>query len=161
MSSQPKPKKPVWQKFNTRLRVAAVLILVVIALFGAYEVWDFYRDKVGFTPSAAVKVYFFSLGDRNYEEVYRLTAKSDLTDIYGRPITKAEFIGQLRRLSGDQAIPFTMVETQKLWDDRASYYYAVTLHSTVNGQPTQSRILAEVRREGKTWVVTYPFAIVL
>lgn len=150
-----------WQQLSKVIRTIAILVIVGLLGVIGYELWDFYKDKVGATPSRAVTAYFAALGQGDYEEVYRLTDKDNLTDIYGRPITKNEFLQQLERATGEQPQPFTRIEVTKLFDRQSVYYYAVKLHSVVGGVSGQSHILVEVHRRDKEWLVTYPFAIVL
>ncbi len=150
-----------WRRISNTIRWVAALILFVVIGMAAYQVYDFYRDRVGTTAEKAVQTYFEALVAGNYEEVYRLTAKSDLTDIYGRPITKDEFIEQLRRLTGGRQLPLRVGQMIKLAEHKESRVYAVTLQSNMGGTSGQSRLLVEVRREGKDWVVCYPFGIFL
>ena len=140
--------------------VGIILILVVLGVVG-YQLYDYYKDRVGFTPTKAVQSYFSTLAQGNYEEVYRLTAKDRLTDIYGRPITEREFVTQLQRLTGDRQVPFAMVEVEKLCEVHNARYYSVTLHSSIGGSTGQSHVIVEVRRQDGVWMVTYPFPIVL
>lgn len=142
-------------------RIVGVLLILVVLGTVVYQVYDFYSNKVGLTPAKSVQTYFDALGQGNYEEVYRLTAKDRLMDIYGRPITEREFITQLQRLMGDEHAPFTSMEVEKLCDMRKARYYTVTLHSSIGGTTGQSYVIVEVRRQDGVWVVTYPFPIVL
>lgn len=150
-----------WKRMSSMARLIALVLILALLGFGGYQLYDFYRDKVGFTPTKAINSYFAALGQGNYEEVYRLTAKQGLTDIYGRAITKDEFLQQVKKVTGEKKMPFTSVETFKLLFKQGSYYYVVKLHSNVGGTDHVSRLVIEVRREGKDWAVVYPFAIVL
>ena len=150
-----------WQRLSVMTRLIGILILLVVLVLAGYQVYDFYRDKVGVTPTKTISAYFDALGQGNYAEVYRLTAKDSLTDIYGRPLTRAEFIQQLERVMGGRQMPFTSVETFKLIDKQGSYYYVVKVHSTLGGPDRASRLVIEVKREDDIWAVSYPFAIVL
>lgn len=150
-----------WHKISTSIRwVAALTILIVIGM-GAYQVYDFYRDRVGSTAEKAVRTYFDALAAGNYEEVYQLTAKGELTDIYGRPVTKDEFIEQLQRLTGGHQLPLRIGQVVRLAEHKGVRIYAVTLQSNVGNANGQSRFLVEVRREGSGWVICYPFGIFL
>ena len=149
------------QRYVSLTRLGGMVLLVALLGFIGYQLYDFYSDKVGFTPVKAIESYFIALAQGNYEEVYRLTAKDNLVDIYGRPITKGEFLDQLEKVTGGHRLPFTSVETTKLVEQKGVRYYLVTLHSSLGGTSGQSRLVVEVRRNDKTWVITYPFAIVL
>ena len=154
----------VADKIRRYARIARIIgILVIVGLVGVviYQVYDFYDERVGFTPTDAIQQYFQALAQGDYDEVYRLTAKENLTDIYGRPITRGEFVRQLDQLTGEQQLPFALIETTKITDVDGRYYYVVILHSTVGGETRTSRLVLEVQREGDIWVVKYPFAIVL
>ena len=142
-------------------RLGGIVIIVALVGIVGYYLYDFYQDKVGFTPTKAIESYCENLAQGNYYEVYRLTAKDHLTDIYGRPITKGEFIEQIKKLTGEHPLPFDEIEISKLAEQRGARYYLVVLRSVVGGTPGQSRLIFEVRREDNTWVVTYPFAIML
>lgn len=142
-------------------RVFGIILILVVLGTVVYQVYDFYSNRTGLTPAKSVQTYFDTLAQGNYEEVYRLTAKDRLTDIYGRPITEREFVAQLQRLMGDEQAPFTSVEVEKLCDLRSARYYTVTLHSSIGGTTGQSHVIVEVRRQDGVWVVTYPFPIVL
>jgi hypothetical protein len=149
------------RRLSATVRIAGIAILVLLLGYAGYQVYDFYRDKVGVTPTKTITAYFQSLAQGNYEEVYRLTAKQGLTDIYGRPITKDEFLQQIEKVTGDRRMPFTTVEATKLLSKQSAYYYVVKLHSTVGGADQVGRLVVEVRREDNVWVLAYPFAIVL
>jgi hypothetical protein len=149
------------KRYAVVARVVGIVILLIVLGVVAYQLYDFYKDKVGLTPAKAVQTYFATLAQGDYEEVYRLTAKDRLTDIYGRPVTEAEFITQLKRLTGDRQVPFTTIEVKKLCDVRNARYYDVTLHSSIGGASGESHVIVEVRRQDSAWVVTYPFPIVL
>jgi len=150
-----------WRRISNTIRWVAVLIILVVIGMAAYQVYDFYRDRVGTTAEKAVQAYFSALAAGNYEEVYRLTAKDNLTDIYGRPITKDEFIEQLRRLTGGRQLPLRVGQMVKLAEHKGARVYAVTLQSDMGGASGQSRLLVEVRRAGNGWVILYPFGIFL
>jgi len=150
-----------WKRISLTARLIGILIIVALLGVIGYQLYDFYVERIGFTATKAIEHYFNSLATGDYAEVYRMTDKENLTDIYGRRITEGEFYDQLKNLTGEHKLPFGAVECTKLFQGRGSRYYLVTLHSTVGGTPGQSRLLVEVRREAKTWVVTYPFAIML
>jgi hypothetical protein len=143
------------------MRFGALVIILAVLGVVVYQLYDFYHDKVGYTPSRAIEDYFHALAAGDYDEVYRLTAKTDLTDIYGRPITKDEFIAQLVRVTGGRQLPFRSIEMVKIHERQGSQLYLVKLQSSMAGGAGQARVVVEVRREGKIWVVTYPFAIML
>jgi hypothetical protein len=149
------------QKFSRMLRLGAIAVLVIILGFGAYQLYDFYGDKVGFTPERTINTYFTALAEGDYAEVYRYTSKRNLTDIYGRPITRDEFLAQLEQVTGGKRFPFTQIETERLLERQGTYYYVVQLHSFVGGTEGESRLVVEVFREAGGWVLSYPFAIVL
>ncbi|HHX64421.1 MAG TPA: hypothetical protein GX702_05975 [Chloroflexi bacterium] len=144
-----------------RLRIAGVIILLAVLVMGAFQLYDFYKVRVGVTPVKTIESYFVALGQGNYDEVYRLTSKQHLTDIYGRPITQDEFRDQLRKLTGGRNLPFERIETARIFDRSGSHFYRVTLHSTIGGRAGQSSVVVEVRREENTWVILYPFAILI
>jgi len=149
------------EKVTGWARLIGILIIAGLVAFVVYQVYDFYQDKVGFTSARAVESYFDALAAGNHDEVYRLTAKDYLSDIYGRPITRAEFIEQLDGITGGKRLPFTRIEAIKFTEARNAHYYVVTLHSNVGGIAGTSRLIVEVVRQDRTWVVRYPFGIVL
>ncbi|MHB1295587.1 MAG: hypothetical protein ACYC4R_11395 [Anaerolineae bacterium] len=151
----------VWNRYMPLMRLAGVVILLFVLGVTVFQLYDFYVDKLGVTPTKTITAYFDALAQGNYDEVYRLTAQEDLTDIYGRPITQGEFKEQLRSLTGGSSLPFQSVEVTKLSDAEGSRFYLVKLHSDVGGTSGVSRLVVEVRRQDKIWVVTYPFAIML
>ncbi len=142
------------------LRIAGIALLLGLVVTGVLELRDFYAGRVGFTPEKAIRGYFDALSNGNYSEVYRLTDKENLTDIYGRPITEAEFRDQVRAVTGGSSLPITNVLMTKLCDVEGNYYYVVELESMVSTSG-KSRLLIEVRHAESGWVVGYPFAIVL
>ena len=148
-------------RYMVVVRGAGVLIIAALLVYVGYQVYDFYEDKIGFTPSKAIESYFDALAVGDYSRVYALTAKDRLTDIYGRPVTQGEFTRQVRGMVGEERLPFESVQISKLLERAGSRYYLVILHSSVSGQSGTSRLLLEIRREDKSWVITYPFAIVL
>jgi|YNPNPStandDraft_1061719.scaffolds.fasta_scaffold91835_1 hypothetical protein len=153
--------KVFWKRFSLTARLVSILILLLIVGVIVYQLYAFYQDKIGFTPTKAIEDYFNALAKGNDEEVYRLTAKKDLTDLYGRPITKGEFLNQLQKVRGSHPLPLTRVEATKIAERQGVRYYLVKIYASVGGTTTSSRVVVEVRREDKSWVVSYPFAIVL
>ena len=152
------------EKFRRYMQIARLVgILILVAVLGVviYQLYIFYSDKVGYTADKAIATYFTALSQGNYEQVYQLTAQEELTDIYGRPITKSEFFKQLRAVTGEQRLDYTRIEARKLLDTRGVRYYEVTLQSSVGGATGSSRVLLEVRRAGNGWIIKYPFAIML
>ena len=148
-------------KYLSVARLGGIVVIAALLAFIGYQLYDFYRERIGLTPVRAIETYFGALSKGEFGAVYQLTAKENLTDIYGRPITEGEFIEQLENLTGGHRLPFRMVEATKLFDRSGLRYYLVTLQSSLGGAPGTSRVLVEVRRENDTWVLTYPFAIVL
>ncbi|MHB9034579.1 MAG: NTF2-like N-terminal transpeptidase domain-containing protein [Anaerolineae bacterium] len=144
-----------------RLRIVGIIIFILILGAGAYEVYGILRESTGMNPSKTATAWFNALSQGDYATVYALTAKADLTDIYGRQITQGEFNQQLQRLTGSERLPITLVETKKLFETRGRMYYAVTLHSTLGGTERESRVVVEIRKENNNWVLTYPFGIIL
>ena len=150
-----------WKRLSSMIRLASILILVALLAFVAFQVYEFYTERMGLKPRKTIETYFGALAEGDYQEVYRLTAKQNLTDIYGRPITEDEFLQQLQKLTGGKRFAFSHIETVKLFEKRRSQYYAVSLHSSVGETEGESRLVVETLREGNTWVLRYPFAIVL
>ena len=149
------------RRLSLMARIGGAVILIALLGVIGYQLYDFYSDKIGFTPTDAIESYLNALAQGNYQEVYRLTYKTSLTDIYGRPITEGEFLDQLKKVTGGRRLPFRGIETTKLFEREGVRYYRVKLRSSVGGTPGQSDLLIEVRREGGGWVLTYPFAIIL
>ena len=149
------------RRYAVYARIIGIIILIALLGFIVYQLYDFYSDKVGFTPTKAIESYFQALSQGDYEQVYQLTDKDALTDIYGRPITKSEFMEQLRGVGGDQRIPIVSVESEKLVESKGSRYYVVTLYSNVNGTSGTSRLVVEMRKSGNIWLIRYPLPIIL
>lgn len=144
-----------------RLRIAGIIIFVLIAVAGGWQLYGILRESTGMNPGRTAVAWFEALAQGDYATVYKLTAKSDLTDIYGRQITPGEFSQQLEKLTGGEKLPITQIETRKLFEDKGRLYYSVTLHSNVGGIERESRIVVEIRKEDNNWVMTYPFGIIL
>ena len=149
------------KRYSMMARVLGVVIIVGLLAAIGYYLYGFYSNKVGFTAEKAITAYFDALARGDYAQVYTLTAKEDLTDIYGRPITKGEFIEQLRALTDGHKLPFSSVESTKLFERQGVRYYSVTLHSFVGGISGTSKVLIQIWRVDRSWVIEYPFAIVL
>ncbi|MBC7235318.1 MAG: hypothetical protein H5T69_05710 [Chloroflexi bacterium] len=149
------------QRYIAILRVVGILAILLVLGLVVYQLYDFYGERLGYTPVRAIQDYFAALSAGDYETIYQMTDRGRLTDIYGRPITKSEFIAQLRRLAGDEPFPFERVEAEKLCETRTHRYYRVTLYANVGGTAGRSQLFIELRKEGNSWLITYPFAIVL
>lgn len=149
-----------WRRVTRTMRLGGLAVILVLLGIVVYNVYDFWHDKVGDTPSKAIESYFSALATGDYEQLYRLTAKSRLTDIYGRPVTQSEFLAQAARVTGGRQIAFRNIEITKLNTFQGSQFYIVTLHSSLPGA-SSARLVVEVLREDKRWVVVYPFAIML
>jgi hypothetical protein len=145
------------------LWVKAIGILILVAVFGmvAYYLYDFYSDKLGYTPTKAIDAYFVAFAQGDLNRVYEMTDQADLTDVYGRPVTKSELLRQIRAARGTETMPFTDVHSEKVCDSRGIHYYRVTLTSQVAGTTGTSHLLIQLRRVDKTWLIKYPFAILL
>lgn len=151
----------IWKRLSSMTRLAAIALLILVVAFIGYQAYSFYATKMGFTPEKAVEDYFNALATGNYEEVYRLTGKTHLTDIYGRPITHDEFIDQVKRVTNERKLPFNEIVVTRLFRRDESHYFLVELTSNVGGTVGKSQLTVEVHREDDLWVVTYPFAILL
>lgn len=149
-----------FRAFSARVRVASILIIIAVVAVAGYQVYDYYSDKVGYTPSKAIETYFTSLAQGNLTEVARQTYRP-ITDIYGRPVTEGEFQAQLKRLTGTQRLPFTSIESTRLFEREGARYYLVKLTSSVGGAMGATRVVVAVRRVDSAWVVVYPFPILL
>lgn len=149
------------ERISKGFRIAAVLLLVGLLYIGVSQLLDYYSDQVGFTPEKAVQAYFAALSRGDYDEVYRLTNKDHLTDIYGRKITEQEFRRQVQSLFGNSALPVSLARVDKLFEKDQCYYYVVELSSEIGGSTGKSRLIVEVQQRDGTWVITYPFGIVL
>jgi ketosteroid isomerase-like protein len=143
------------------LRVIAVLVLLGFLYVGVRQLIDFYGNKTGVSSERAIYDYFAALSAADYDTVYRLTATDALTDIYGRPVTEAEFQRQLRALTGESPLTIRVVKATRIAEEGDTRFYTVELGTDVGGAPSGSRLLLEVRRQGDAWRVRYPFAIVL
>ena len=55
-----------WRRISNTIRWVAVLIILVVIGMAAYQVYDFYRDRVGTTAEKAVQAYFSALAAGNY-----------------------------------------------------------------------------------------------
>ena len=143
------------------LRIVGMLVIVALLAFIGYQLWVFYGDKVGYTAPKAINDYFSALAQGDHDAVLAATARDRLVDLYGRPVTEAEFDRQLERVTGGRKLPFQEIEVEEIGSRGASRFYRVTLTSSVGGATGESRLLVEVRRQGRGWVITYPFAIVL
>ena len=153
--------KDKWKRYALAIRVAGVVVIVALVGVVAYYLKIYYSDRIGATPQKAVETYFVALGSGDYDEVYSMTTPDSMYDIYGRPITRSEFLGQLKRLGGDDPMPITRVEVEKLFEKEGVRYYTVALYSSVGGTPGKSRIIAQVHKLDGEWRLTYPFPIVL
>lgn len=149
------------QRYTAMIRVVGILVLIILVGIVGYQLYTFYGEHLGYTPTRAITDYFTALSGGDFETVYRMTDPESFTDIYGRRITRSEFIDQLRGLVGDDPDPFTLIEAEKLLESGTYRYYVVTLHSSVGRTPGQSRVLVKMQRSGSIWLISYPFAIVL
>ena len=151
----------VWNRIALWMRIGAALVLAGVLYMGVRQLMDFYGDKVGATAGKAVVAYVEALSTGDHATVYRLTAKDRLTDIYGRPITEGEFLRQLRAVTGGSTLPLRVAKATELYSQGDIRVFAVQLDATVGGAQGGGRLLLEVSRQDGTWLVTYPFAIVL
>jgi hypothetical protein len=153
--------KNKWKRYALILRGAGVLVIVGLLVVVGYYLKVYYSDKMGATPQKAVETYFTALSRGDYDQVVAMTTSDSLHDIYGRPVTRAEFTAQLKRLTGNQPMPFTGVEATKLFEKEGVRYYGVTLRSAVGGTPNTSKLVVQVVRVDGAWRVVYPFAVFL
>ena len=153
--------KDKWKRYALAIRVAGVLVIVALVGLVGYYLKVYYSDKLGASPVKAVETYFTELGNGNYDRVYQMTTPDSMYDIYGRPITRSEFMGQLKRLGGEDPIPMTRVEVEKLFEREGVRYYTVALYSALGGTPGKSRIIVQVHKVDGAWLLTYPFPVVL
>ena len=149
------------QRYSLVARIIGILILVGVFGVVIYQLYDFYSDKVGYTPSRAIEAYFAAFARGDLSQVSELTDQEGLTDVYGRPITRGELVEQLQMVRGSGPLPFTGVHSEKVCDSRGIHYYSVTLTSEVAGTTGTSHLLVQLRRVNRTWLIKYPFAILL
>jgi hypothetical protein len=149
------------RRYTLMMRVVGIIVILILLGIVAFQLYTFYGERLGYTPTRAITDYFMALSGGQFDTVYRMTSPESFTDIYGRRITPGEFSDQLRDLVGDNPVPFSRVEVEKLFESGVYRYYEVTLHSSIGGRPGQSRVIVEIQRSGNTWLITYPFAIVL
>jgi hypothetical protein len=152
--------------FARRIRILSILIIVLLVLYVAYQLYMMLSHKgvpvTPFaTPNKTIESYFGALAQGDFDEVYRLTDKDTLTDIYGRQITQGEFASQLERLTGGRSLPLQVSAIEKLYSRKDVSYYEVRLSSQVGSTAGASRLLLEVHRTATGWLISYPFAIVL
>ncbi len=142
-------------------RIGAIVVLIGLVIAGAVQLYGYYTNKVGATAEKALYAWIQALAAGDSDEVYRMTARDRLTDIYGRPVTASEFRRQVSAVTGDEALPLQLTRLTRLADESDACYFLVELATTGGSAPGGSRMLMEVTRQAGVWLVTWPFAIVL
>lgn len=142
------------------IRIACVVILLVVLAMAGYQLYTFYHDRLGNTPAKAVEGYFVALGQGDTAEVYRLTDKSKLTDIQGRPVSRDSFEAQLDAITGGRILTFSEITVERIYRKSDMYYFHVKLASDMSSSTSYAELVVEVRREADAWVITYPFGTV-
>jgi hypothetical protein len=142
-------------------RIAGAIALVAIAVTGVLQLIDFYRNEVGLSAPDAAETYVNALLAGNLDTVYTMTDKARLTDLYGRPVGRTEFMAQAREVVGADPLAVESVQANKLYVQDGVHYYVVDI-TFPSGAPAQSkRLLLELRNEEGTWLVTWPFGLTL
>ncbi|NLV74028.1 MAG: hypothetical protein GXY52_05010 [Chloroflexi bacterium] len=142
-----------------RLRIVGIIIFVLILVAAGWQVYIIIRNSTGMNASHTAVAWFTAFDRGDYDTVYNLTAKADLVDLYGRPISREAFTRQLARLH-DPVLKMSNIQANLIYETRGRQYFAVTWKSG-SGTLSVTRVVVEVRSENNQWVVTCPFAIKL
>jgi hypothetical protein len=140
-------------------RIAGAIVLVVIAVTGVLQLIDFYRNEVGLSAPDAAESYVSALLAGNLDTVYTMTDKSRLTDLYGSPVGRTEFMAQAREIVGADPVPVDSVKASKLYVQDGVHYYIVDITFPSGASSQGKRLLLELRNEEGTWLVTWPFGL--
>lgn len=140
-------------------RIIGIIVLLAIVVTGVRQLIVFYSNEVGLSAPAAAEAYTRALLSGNLDDVYRTTDKASITDLYGRPIQRIEFMDQARRVIGPDALPVEKVEVTKLFDRDGVHYYQIDVTYTSTVPPLTKRIYMQLHNVDGTWLVVWPFGL--
>ncbi len=148
-----------FRKFVNIVRIVGAIVLMGIAVSGVLSLISFYRDEVGLSAPAAAEEYAQALLEGNLDTVYTMTDQASLTDLYGRPVSRTEFMAQARELVGSEPLPVQTLEVAKLYVNNGVHYYQVDITYLSGSSVLEKHLLLEMRNEEGTWLVTWPFGL--
>jgi hypothetical protein len=120
------------------LIVVAVAVLVGV-VFGIARGLEWYDQRWGDSPHRTVREYFQAMADADYDKMYDKTSVRELTDVFNRKMSRADFASQVRQVTGNQplkiyAMDIEVGRTRKVVD-----------------------FLVEAIYQNTQWTVAYPF----
>ncbi len=145
-----------WKRFALIIRIVASLVLVGLLGFVGYQLYDFYRGRLGNSPVRVTQDYFEALGQGDFERVYELTDPASLYSLYGRRVTKEQVFSALDRVVGSSPRQFSSITVTRVARHADRYYMQAML---ANADGTTTRRVVEVARVGTFWRVTFPFGL--
>jgi len=147
--------------FMSRLRliggIALAVLLVLALLVAGFKVKGWLDRRASGSPEMAIESYFQALADGDYGTMYNLTLREELTDVFGRKLTRDEFLDQVQKVTGGQRMTLEKVESAYIGRQGEYRFYQVTLYYNLGGEGKVKRLLVAVKKEYDAWRIAYPF----
>jgi hypothetical protein len=140
-------------------RIIGIVVLLAIVATGVRQLIAFYSDEVGLSAPAAAEAYTRALLSGNLDAVYATTDKTSVTDLYGRPIERIEFMDEVRRVIGTEPLPAQGIKVSKLFDKDGMHYYRVDITFTSTVPPLGKSLLLQLHNVDGSWLVVWPFGL--
>lgn len=140
-------------------RIIGIIVLLAIVATGVRQLIAFYSEEVGLSAPAAAEAYTRALLSGNLDAVYATTDKASITDLYGRPAERVEFMDEARRFIGTDSLPVENVEVIKLFDKDGAHYYQVDITYTSSVPLLKKSVYLQLHNVDGTWLVLWPFGL--
>ncbi len=138
------------------LIVVAVAVLVGV-VFGIARGLEWYDQRWGDSPHRAVREYFQAMADADYDKMYDMTAVRELTDVFNRKMSRADFASQVRRVTGNQPLKIYDMEVIRVGSYDEGVYFKVVMDIEVGRTRKVVDFLVEAIYQNTQWTVAYPF----
>ena len=138
------------------LIVVAVAVLVGV-VFGIGRGLEWYDQRWGDSPHHAVREYFQAMADADYDKMYDMTSVRELTDVFNRKVSRADFASQVRRVTGNQPLKIYDMEVVRVGSYDEGVYFKVTMDIEVGRTRKVVDFLVEAIYQNTQWTVAYPF----
>ncbi len=138
------------------LIVVAVAVLVGV-VFGIARGLEWYDQRWGDSPHRAVREYFQAMADADYDKMYDKTSVRELTDVFNRKMSRADFASQVRRVTGNQPLKIYDMEVIRVGSYDEGVYFKVAMDIEVGRTRKVVDFLVEAIYQNTQWTVAYPF----
>ena len=97
------------------------------------------------------------MAEGDYDRMYEMTSVRELTDVFNRKISRADFASQVRQVTGRQPFQINELELTQVGSHGNAAYFKVTMGIQVGGSRRIVDLLVEAVYQNAQWSISYPF----